>query len=136
RAGPFDAVLLDAPCSSTGTIRRHPDIPWLKRAADIAALATLQRRLVAQAGELTKPGGILIYCTCSLEPEEGVDVIRDLLDRNPSLRRQPISAGEGHRRSQWVAAGGGPRAPPRPPPPPPFPPGRPPRLFPAPPPKD
>src|SRR5262249_16983154 len=58
RTGPFDAVLLDAPCSSTGTIRRHPDIPWLKRAADIPALAALQRRLVAQASELTKPGGI------------------------------------------------------------------------------
>ena len=106
RAGPFDAVLLDAPCSSTGTIRRHPDIPWLKRAADIAALATLQRRLVAQAGELTKPGGILIYCTCSLEPEEGVDVIRDLLDHNPSLRRQPISAAEVHGRSEWLTADG------------------------------
>src|SRR5262249_46033381 len=110
RAGPFDAVLLDAPCSSTGTIRRHPDIPWLKRAADIAALATLQRRLVAQAGELTKPGGILIYCTCSLEPEEGVDVIRDLLDHNPSLRRQPISAGGGPPPPPERPAGAGPRA--------------------------
>ena len=106
RAGPFDAVLLDAPCSSTGTIRRHPDIPWLKRAADIAALAALQRRLVAQASELTKPGGILVYCTCSLEPEEGVDVIRDLLDHNPSLRRQPISAGEVHGRPEWLTADG------------------------------
>jgi 16S rRNA (cytosine967-C5)-methyltransferase len=106
RAGPFDAVLLDAPCSSTGTIRRHPDIPWLKRAADIAALAALQRRLVAQASELTKPGGTLVYCTCSLEPEEGVDVIRDLLDHNPNLRRQPISAGEVHGRSEWLTADG------------------------------
>src|SRR5262249_24437192 len=106
RAGPFDAVLLDAPCSSTGTIRRHPDIPWFKRAADIPALAALQRRLVAQASELTKPGAILIYCTCSLEPEEGVDVIRDLLDHNPSLRRQPISAAEVHGRPEWLTADG------------------------------
>ena len=106
RAGPFDAVLLDAPCSSTGTIRRHPDITWLKRAPDVAALAALQRRLVAQASELTKPGGILVYCTCSLEPEEGVDVIRDLLDHNPSLRRQPISAGEVHGRPEWLTADG------------------------------
>jgi 16S rRNA (cytosine967-C5)-methyltransferase len=106
RAGPFDAVLLDAPCSSTGTIRRHPDIPWLKRAADIAALAALQRRLVAQASELTKPGGTLIYCTCSLEPEEGVEIIRDLLDHNPSLRRQPISAGEVHGHPEWLTADG------------------------------
>jgi 16S rRNA (cytosine967-C5)-methyltransferase len=106
RAGPFDAVLLDAPCSSTGTIRRHPDIPWLKRAADIAALAALQRRLVAQASELTKPGGTLIYCTCSLEPEEGVEIIRDFLDHNPSLRRQPISAGEVHGHPEWLTTDG------------------------------
>jgi 16S rRNA (cytosine967-C5)-methyltransferase len=106
RAGPFDAVLLDAPCSSTGTIRRHPDIPWLKRAADVAALAALQRRLVAQASELTKPGGTLIYCTCSLEPEEGVEIIRDLLDHNPSLRRQPISADEIHGYPEWLTADG------------------------------
>jgi 16S rRNA (cytosine967-C5)-methyltransferase len=106
RAGPFDAVLLDAPCSSTGTIRRHPDIPWLKRAADIAALATLQRRLLTQASDLTKPGGTLIYCTCSLEPEEGVEIIRNLLDHNPSLRRQPISAGEVHGCSEWLTEDG------------------------------
>jgi 16S rRNA (cytosine967-C5)-methyltransferase len=94
RAGPFDAVLLDAPCSSTGTIRRHPDIPWLKSEADIAKLAVLQRRLIAQAAELTKPGGMLVYCTCSLEPEEGVDVVRDLLSSNPDLRRRPIAAAD------------------------------------------
>src|SRR5499426_4670917 len=106
RAGPFDAVLLDAPCSSTGTIRRHPDIPWLKGAADIAALAALQRRLMTQASELTKPGGTLIYCSCSLEPEEGVEIIRDLLDHTPNLRRQPISAGEVHGCSEWLTADG------------------------------
>ncbi len=94
QAGPFDAVLLDAPCSSTGTIRRHPDIPWLKREADVVALAALQRRLLARAVELTRPGGLLVYCTCSLEPEEGIDVIRDLLDRDPRLRRRPIAAAE------------------------------------------
>jgi len=94
QAGPFDAVLLDAPCSSTGTIRRHPDIPWLKREADIAALASLQRRLIARAAELTKPGGVLVYCTCSLEPEEGVDIVGNLLSDNPGLCRLPISAGE------------------------------------------
>ena len=106
RAGPFDAVLLDAPCSSTGTIRRHPDITWLKRAPDVAALAALQRRLVAQASELTKPGGVLVYCTCSLEPEEGIEVIRDLLAHNPNLRRQPISADEVHGRPEWLTADG------------------------------
>jgi 16S rRNA (cytosine967-C5)-methyltransferase len=96
QGGPFDGVLLDAPCSSTGTIRRHPDIPWVKREADIAALAALQRRLIAQAAELTKPGGMLVYCTCSLEPEEGVDVVRNLLSNNSNLRRRPIAAAEIH----------------------------------------
>ncbi len=87
-------MLLDAPCSSTGTIRRHPDIPWLKREADIAALAALQRRLLAQAVALTKPGGILVYSTCSLEPEEGIDVVAELLARSEDVRRRPIAPDE------------------------------------------
>jgi 16S rRNA (cytosine967-C5)-methyltransferase len=94
RAGPFDAVLLDAPCSSTGTIRRHPDIPWRKREADIAGLVRLQQRLIAAAAELTKPGGLLVYSTCSLEPEEGVGVVSALLESDRRLRRQPVSAEE------------------------------------------
>jgi 16S rRNA (cytosine967-C5)-methyltransferase len=106
RAGPFDAVLLDAPCTSTGTIRRHPDIPWLKRETDIAALATLQRRLLAQAVELTRPGGTLVYCTCSLEPEEGTEIVRDLLAGRAELRRQPISAAEGHGFAEWLTPDG------------------------------
>jgi 16S rRNA (cytosine967-C5)-methyltransferase len=106
RAGPFDAVLLDAPCSSTGTIRRHPDIPWLKRETDIATLAALQRRLVARAAELVRPGGLLVYCTCSLEPEEGIEVVRDLLDHAPTWRRQPVSAEEIHGRREWLTPDG------------------------------
>jgi len=87
--GPFDAVLLDAPCSSTGTIRRHPDIPWLKHESHLAALARVQRKLIAHAAKLVAPGGTLIYCTCSLEPEECEGVVREFL--NGSLfRRQPI----------------------------------------------
>jgi 16S rRNA (cytosine967-C5)-methyltransferase len=106
QAGPFDAVLLDAPCSSTGTIRRHPDIPWLKRAADIPALAALQRRLVARAVQLTKPGGVLVYCSCSLEPEEGLEIVHDLLSHTPNLVRRPISADEVHSHSEWLTADG------------------------------
>src|SRR6266849_9435262 len=94
QAGPFDAVLLDAPCSSTGTIRRHPDIPWVKREADIAALVSVQRALLARAVELTKPGGVLVYCTCSLEPEEGIDVVAELLARSEDVRRRPIAPDE------------------------------------------
>jgi 16S rRNA (cytosine967-C5)-methyltransferase len=67
----FDAVLLDAPCTATGIIRRHPDIPHLKRAADVAPMAEAQARLLAHAATLLRPGGRLVYATCSLQPEEG-----------------------------------------------------------------
>ena len=90
----FDAVLLDAPCTATGTIRRHPDLPWLKQAADIPALAALQRRLLERAVALTKPGGTLLYCTCSLEPEENEIVIAEFIARGANVRRVPIAASE------------------------------------------
>jgi 16S rRNA (cytosine967-C5)-methyltransferase len=93
-AEPFDAVLLDAPCSSTGTIRRHPDVPWLKNAGDIVKLSALQRRLLDRALALTKPGGTLVYCTCSLEPDENEAVVAGLLARAPNVRRVPITAAE------------------------------------------
>jgi 16S rRNA (cytosine967-C5)-methyltransferase len=102
RSEPFDAVLLDAPCSATGTIRRHPDIPWLKRESDIAALADLQRRLLDCAVELTRPGGLIVYCTCSLEPDEGVDQIADLLARDSRVRRRPIVPSELHGLAELV----------------------------------
>jgi 16S rRNA (cytosine967-C5)-methyltransferase len=105
-ADPFEAVLLDAPCSSTGTIRRHPDVPWLKRLSDIAALAALQRRLIDRAVTLTKPGGILVYCTCSLEPEEGENIIAGLLAREPGVRRMPIAASEVFGRSEFITKDG------------------------------
>jgi 16S rRNA (cytosine967-C5)-methyltransferase len=94
QAEPFDLVLLDAPCSSTGTIRRHPDVPWLKHEADIATLATLQQRLIERAAVLTRSGGTLIYCTCSLEPEESIEPVTALLAREPRLRRRPIEPAE------------------------------------------
>ena len=78
-AAGFDGILVDAPCTSTGTIRRHPDVGWLRQEADIAALAALQKRLLQQAVALLKPGGTLVYCTCSLEPEEGEQAIAALL---------------------------------------------------------
>jgi 16S rRNA (cytosine967-C5)-methyltransferase len=106
RSEPFDAVLLDAPCSATGTIRRHPDIPWLKRESDIAALADLQRRLLDCAVELTKPGGLIVYCTCSLEPDEGVDQITDLLARDSRVRRRPIVPSELYGLGELVSAAG------------------------------
>ncbi len=82
----FDAVLLDAPCTSTGTLRRHPDILHLKRVADVAQLAALQSKLLDSAARLVKPGGLLVYCTCSLEPEEGEHQIRELPDAIKCIR--------------------------------------------------
>jgi 16S rRNA (cytosine967-C5)-methyltransferase len=102
-AEPFDAVLLDAPCSSTGTIRRHPDVPWVKDAADIVKLSQLQRRLLDRAVTLTKPGGTLVYCTCSLEPEENENVVDDLLAREPRMRRVAITAGEVFGRDELIS---------------------------------
>lgn len=92
--GGFDGVLVDAPCSSTGTIRRHPDIAWLKQEADIVTLGALQARLLQKASSLLKPGGTLIYCTCSLEPEEGEQAVAELLATDGSLRRAPIAPSE------------------------------------------
>jgi len=102
----FDAVLLDAPCSSTGTIRRHPDVPWLKSAADIAQLAGLQRRLLDRAIALLQPGGTLVYCTCSLEPEENEDIVAGLLARDDSVRRAPIAAAEVFGRDEFIGKDG------------------------------
>jgi 16S rRNA (cytosine967-C5)-methyltransferase len=90
----FDGILLDAPCTSTGTIRRHPDIAWLRHESDIAQLASLQKRLLQKAVSLLKPGGTLVYCSCSLEPEEGEAAIAALLAAEPTLRRRPIASSE------------------------------------------
>jgi 16S rRNA (cytosine967-C5)-methyltransferase len=90
----FDGILVDAPCTSTGTIRRHPDVAWLRQEADIAALVALQKRLLQKAVLLLKPGGTLVYCTCSLEPEEGEQAVASLLATEPAMRRAPIEAGE------------------------------------------
>ncbi len=90
----FDAVLLDAPCSATGTIRRHPDIPWLKSMADIEALAMLQTRMLDRAADWVRPGGQLVYCTCSLEPEEGEYQVPAFLKARPEFELNPVTAGE------------------------------------------
>ncbi|GLK66456.1 RsmB/NOP family class I SAM-dependent RNA methyltransferase [Hansschlegelia plantiphila] len=91
---PADAVLLDAPCSATGTIRRHPDVAWMKRESDVTSLSRLQAQLLDVAVRLVKPGGRLVYCVCSLEPEEGERQIANLLARNPRVRIEPATAAE------------------------------------------
>jgi 16S rRNA (cytosine967-C5)-methyltransferase len=102
----FEAVLLDAPCSSTGTIRRHPDIPWRKREADIAALAAVQGALLRRAADLTKPGGRLVYCVCSLEPEEGIDVVTEFLKNDHRFRRLPVDPTEVGGATELIASAG------------------------------
>ena len=96
-SGGFDGILVDAPCTSTGTIRRHPDVAWLRQEADIAALTALQKRLLQKAVALLRPGGTLVYCTCSLEPEEGEQAISALLAAEPAMRRAPDRG----RRGRW-----------------------------------
>ncbi|MEO6839438.1 MAG: transcription antitermination factor NusB [Bradyrhizobium sp.] len=105
-AGNFDGILIDAPCTSTGTIRRHPDIGWLRQEADIAPLALLQQRLLQRAVSLLKPAGTLVYCTCSLEPEEGEQAIAAFLASEPSMRRAPIEASEVAGLSEILTADG------------------------------
>jgi 16S rRNA (cytosine967-C5)-methyltransferase len=106
QGGPFDGVLLDAPCSATGTIRRHPDIPWLKNEADLPVLTSLQQRLIDRAVELTRPGGTFVYCVCSLEPEEGRNQIETLLARDPRVMRSPISAQEVFGHAEFITTDG------------------------------
>jgi len=102
----FDAVLLDAPCTSTGTIRRHPDILRLKRFDDVAALADVQSRLLEGAAGLVAPGGTLLYCTCSLEPEESGLQIERFLQRNVEFTRSPVVSGEWGIAAEWLTAEG------------------------------
>ncbi|WP_132254809.1 RsmB/NOP family class I SAM-dependent RNA methyltransferase [Methylobacterium segetis] len=90
----FDAVLLDAPCSATGTIRRHPDVAWTKGEPDLARLTALQTRLLDKAATLVRPGGRLVYCTCSLEAEEGEAQVAAFLARHPAYERVPVRAEE------------------------------------------
>lgn len=93
-SGPFDAILLDAPCSATGTLRRHPDIGWNRTAQDVGALAALQIELLDKAAGLLSSGGVLVYCTCSLEKEEGEEQIAAFLERNSGYRRDAIGPEE------------------------------------------
>lgn len=102
----FDAVLLDAPCTATGTIRRHPDILRLKRPDDVPALAALQSRLLDRAVSLVKPGGTLVFCTCSLQPQEGPEQVAQLLARHPGISRAPIAADECGIAAGWLTPEG------------------------------
>ncbi|MGQ0484632.1 MAG: RsmB/NOP family class I SAM-dependent RNA methyltransferase [Hyphomicrobiales bacterium] len=102
----FDAVLLDAPCSATGTIRRHPDLPYVKSPVQIKELEALQRRMLDEAAQLLKPDGILVYCTCSLEPAEGQDQSARFLSANPTFSAVAVAPGEAGIESHFITAAG------------------------------
>ncbi len=89
-----DAVLVDAPCSATGTIRRHPDVSRLKTPGDVAKLTRVQDQLLTAAIGMVRPGGVVVYCSCSLQPEEGPDRIAALLDTGAPVTREPVKPGD------------------------------------------
>jgi len=89
-----DCVLLDGPCSATGTIRRHPELPWIKSAAEVAACADTTDELLEAAAAMVKSEGLLVFAVCSLEPEEGPEQIAHFLRRHTEFRREPISSAQ------------------------------------------
>jgi len=103
---PVDAVLLDAPCTATGAIRRHPDVPHLKHPEDVARLAVVQENLLRAAVEMLRPGGTLVYCTCSLEPEEGRDRVETLLRSGAPVEHRPVTPEAIGAPPEWVSPEG------------------------------
>ena len=101
-----DAVLLDAPCSTTGTARRHPDVIWNKTPAAVASITQVQDALLKNAATMVKPGGMLVYACCSLQPEEGPKRIEAFLRRRPTWARQPVGKGEVAGTADFITADG------------------------------
>ncbi|MCR9087915.1 MAG: methyltransferase domain-containing protein [Rhodobacteraceae bacterium] len=105
-AAPFDAVLLDAPCTATGTIRRHPDLPYLRRKDDLSALVALQAELLDRAVGLLRPGGRLVFCTCSLLAEEGERQAEAALARHSNLTPDPVALDLPGTEADWRSGSG------------------------------
>jgi 16S rRNA (cytosine967-C5)-methyltransferase len=105
-SAPPDAVLLDAPCTATGTIRRHPDIAGNKTPKDVARLAGIQQALLAAAARMLPPGGLLVYSVCSLQPEEGPAVVEAFLEQNAEFQRVPVTLPETGLEDQAITAAG------------------------------
>lgn len=102
----YDLVVLDAPCSATGTFRRHPEVIWHRREKDIKQRAQLQAEMLKSAAHLVKPGGMLVFCTCSLEPEEGEKQMDAFLKLNPQFVVSPIVPDELEGWAEPVTEGG------------------------------
>ncbi|MEM1350990.1 MAG: transcription antitermination factor NusB [Pseudomonadota bacterium] len=105
-SGTYDAILLDAPCSATGTIRRHPDLPFAKDGSEFGALIDLQAELLDHAWHLLRPGGRMVFCTCSLLPDEGEVQIETALERHPDMRVAPLDGSPAFE-AGWQASDGG-----------------------------
>ncbi len=105
-AAPVDAVLLDAPCSATGTVRRHPEILWRKDRSDLLAQAGLQHDLIRAASRMVRPGGRLVYCVCSLSREEGEEIVEAFLRDTPGFVREPVRSDEVGGEAAFLTAAG------------------------------
>ena len=105
--GQYDAILLDAPCSATGTIRRHPDLPFAKDGSEFGGLIDLQAQMLAHAWTLLKPGGRLVYCTCSLLPDEGEVQIEEALGQYPDMQVDRVALDVSGVETDWITEEGG-----------------------------
>lgn len=103
---PAPRVLIDAPCSATGTIRRHPELPWIKGASDITLCAGVAAELLDAAARLTAPGGVLVFAVCSLEAEEGPDQIAGFLSAHPEFTLEPVGPEDVFGHAEWITDGG------------------------------
>jgi 16S rRNA (cytosine967-C5)-methyltransferase len=99
-------VLVDAPCTATGTIRRHPDLPWIKQPGDVLAQAQLAYAILEAGAAMVTPGGLLVFAVCSLEREEGEEQIALFLNRNPEFAREALTADAVFGHSDWITAEG------------------------------
>jgi len=104
--GTASFVLIDAPCTATGTIRRHPDLPWIKQPGDVTARASLAYEILESGAAMVEAGGVLVFAVCSLEREEGEDQIEAFLAANPEFTRAPLSADEIFGHSEWLTPDG------------------------------
>jgi len=105
-AAPAPFVLLDAPCTATGTIRRHPDLPWIKSASDVTYCEQAAAELLAVAADMVAPSGLLVFAVCSLEPEEGALQVENFLRLRSDYRREPVTAKDMFGYDEWISAEG------------------------------
>jgi len=105
-ATPAPFVLLDAPCTATGTIRRHPDLPWIESASDVTYCEHAAAELLAAAADMVAPSGLLVFAVCSLEPEEGALQVENFLRLHADYRREPVTAQDVFGYDEWISAEG------------------------------